>query len=99
MCITLLHPDLRFFIRNIGDPLAVLRVEALFTDAVGINRAVTFATVAGGAGWAPTLPLPFGANAFATLSATGTTAVAFRFTALGGAFQIDDIYVDPYVSR
>ena len=24
------------------------------------------------------------------------TPVAFRFTALGGSFQIDDLYVDPW---
>ena len=43
--------------------------------------------------------MPFLANALALLGKDGETAVAFRFTSmLGGNFQIDDVYVDPYRS-
>ena len=55
--------------------------------------------VLAGQAWTPTLPTPFLANALALLGKNGETAVAFRFTSmLGGSFQIDDVYVDPYRS-
>jgi hypothetical protein len=52
-----------------------------------------------GQAWSPTLPVPFLVNALALLGKDGQTAVAFRFTSLlGGSFQLDDVYVDPYRS-
>ena len=35
------------------------------------------------------------ANLLPTIGA-GSTAIAFRFTAIGGSFKIDDLYVDPW---
>jgi hypothetical protein len=52
-----------------------------------------------GGGWHPSLPLPVVANLLPLLP-NDRTAVAFRFTPLlGGEWQIDDIYVDPYRAR
>jgi hypothetical protein len=98
MCATLLHPHLRFFVRNKGALLGLLRVEVLFETPLGVT-ALPIGVVAAGGSWTPTLPMPFLVNALALLGEDGTTAVAFRFTStLGGSFQIDDVYVDPYRS-
>jgi hypothetical protein len=44
--------------------------------------------------WQPTLPMITAGTVLGPLS-NGTAQVALRFTAVGGASQIDDIYVDP----
>jgi hypothetical protein len=98
MCATLLHPDLRFFVRNKGSLLGVLRVDVLVDTPLGMAT-LPFGVVIAGQSWIPTLPLPFLVNALALVGKDGTTAIAFRFTStLGGNFQIDDVYVDPYRS-
>jgi len=98
MCVTLAHPDLRFFARNKGSLIGLLRVDVLVDTPLGVVT-LPIGVVAGGQAWTPTLPTPFLANALALLGKNGETAVAFRFTSmLGGSFQIDDVYVDPYRS-
>ena len=39
MCVTLLHPDLRFFVRNKGSLLGVLRVDVLVDTPLGVGHA------------------------------------------------------------
>jgi hypothetical protein len=98
MCATLLHPDLRFFVRNRGFALGLLRVDVLVDTPFGVVT-LPVGVVPAGQSWTPTLPLPFLANALALAGKDGTTGVAFRFTSmLGGSFQLDDVYVDPYRS-
>jgi hypothetical protein len=101
MCVTLMYPTLRLFVRNTGSALSTLKVEVLFTNTLGQAQALTVALLASGSSWAPTLPMLFLANATAPLATSGNVAVAFRFTPLGsgGSWQVDDAYVDPYQSR
>jgi hypothetical protein len=99
MCVDAWSPDLRLFVRNSGSLLSTLKVEALYTDALGRSRALTVAVLAAGSTWQPTLPIAFLANFTAPpLVTDGTTSVAFRFTPLGGwsGWRIDDVYVDPF---
>ncbi len=98
ICATLLHPDLRFFVRNKGSLIGLLRVDVLVDTPLGVVT-LPVGVVPAGQVWTPTLPMPFLANALALVGKNGETAVAFRFTSmLGGSFQIDDVYVDPYRS-
>jgi len=94
VCVGLLHPTLRLFARNSGSILGPLQVEVLFEDASGSVHALTIGTLVGG-GWAPTVPMPILANLLALLPGQ-ETPVQFRFTARGGDWTIDDVYVDPY---
>ena len=88
-CRGLDRPTLRFFARRTSGLLPVLRVEAVHGGV-----AVPVGVVAGlGGAWQPTLPMLLPLN---LLPALGDGSVAFRFTALGGGFAIDDVYVDPY---
>lgn len=95
LCITLLHPTLRFFATNSGPATTTLLVEAI-TDVAGVKAVTPIGLVAAGA-WQPTIPLAFLTNLLAPVSG----AVQFRFTpvGLGSGFRIDDVYVDPYKHR
>jgi hypothetical protein len=97
ICVGLEHPTLRFFARNDGSPLSTLVVEVRFEDAAGEVRSLPIAELAGGPRWQPSLPLPVVANLLALLPEE-RTPVEFRFRPLGGggAWRIDDVYVDPW---
>lgn len=96
LCVTLLHPDLRFFAVNSGSPLSLLEVDAI-TTVLGFKVTTPVGFLAAGGTWQPTLPLPF---LDGVLSLT-QGAVQFRFTPVGAAsgWRIDDVYVDPFKSR
>jgi hypothetical protein len=93
ICVGVDDPTMRFFARSIGGPSGTLAVEVLYTGADGSDRALTIGTVTtdGADDWTPVAPLPITANTY-------EMRVAFRFTAQGrgSAWQIDDVYVDPY---
>ena len=95
LCVTLLHPDLRFFAQNTGSLLAPLQVDVI-TTVLGLRVTTPVALLVAGPSWQPTLPLPFLTNLVPI-----TDNVQFRFTALdrGGAWRIDDAYVDPFKER
>ena len=97
LCVGIAHPTLRFFARNDGPVTSTLSVEALFEDATGRVQSVSLGQVAGHSAWGPTVPLPVVANLLAVLP-DEQTPVAFRFSTSnsGGAWLIDDVYVDPY---
>jgi hypothetical protein len=92
VCVTLGHPTLRLFARS-GNPRGTLRIAVEFTDLTGARRSQEIAVLAAHGAWAPTPPIAIWANA---LSLLAPQQVAFRFTADGAGWQIDDVYVDPY---
>jgi hypothetical protein len=99
MCVDATSPDLRFFARSSGSLLSMLKVDLLYTDALGQPRALTVALLTAGPSWRPTPPIAFLANlTLLPLVTDGTTDVAFRFTPLGTSsdWMIDDVYVDPF---
>jgi hypothetical protein len=85
LCIGLGHPTVRFFARNTGNPLSLLRVSAV----VG-NTELPIGLVGAGREWAPSAPLLLAVNLL------GADSVAFRFAADSGGWSVDDVYVDPY---
>ena len=96
LCITLLHPTVRFFATNSGSPLVTLKVEAI-TNVNGIKLVTPVGLLVAG-GWQPTLPLAFLTN----LASAVAGSVQFRFTPIGlgtGGWRIDDVYVDPFKDR
>ena len=98
-CVGTLSPTLRFFARNTGAAGSALRVDVLYTDALGLRWAVPIATLSGSTDWAPSPATLILANVTALpLLSGGAAQVSFRFVPLGaaGAWQIDDVYVDPY---
>ena len=97
MCVGVEHPTLRFFAKSSYASLfSSLRVDVLFEDAVGGTTSLSIGHVAASGSWSPTPVYVVAANLLALLPGD-QTAVAFRFTPVGGAtWQIDDIHVDPY---
>jgi hypothetical protein len=93
LCITLLHPTLRFFALNSGRATSALKVEAV-TAAAGVEVTTPIGLLLANGSWRPTVPLAF----FDNLISPVADSVAFRFTPLGAGsgWQIDDVYVDPY---
>jgi hypothetical protein len=85
VCVDLAHPTIRFFARGSGAPLLV---SVLFRDSLGAAHELPVGSVTAGAGWAPSLPLAVAGNLL-------SGQVSFRF-ASASAWQIDDVYVDPY---
>jgi hypothetical protein len=99
ICVGLEHPTVRLFARKNSGFLSVLTVTAVVTLQGGGKLEVPFGVVAAGSKWGPTLPMLFLGNALPILPGQ-YTPVSFRFTpVLGGDWQIDDVYVDPYRAR
>lgn len=90
LCVSLLHPTMRFFVRNGGGLLGTLTVEVVTHGGLTLPVGVVPGLL-GADEWAPSAPLPVLANLV-------DDEVAFRFTAggAGGTWTIDDVYVDPY---
>lgn len=90
-CVGLLDPTLRFFARSLGGTVHIdvtLHVGLLTTT-------MPVGAVNPGDSFAPTLPLAILGNLLTPLG-SGVGSVNLTFTAVGGAAQIDDVYVDPF---
>ncbi|HEY5816022.1 MAG TPA: hypothetical protein VIS95_06745 [Solirubrobacterales bacterium] len=100
ICMSLDTPIFRLLARNGADPTSRLRVEAVY-KLLGLVRTKTVSGVATGASWAPTQQM----STVLTLSTiVGTlipSAIQVRITPLDnkGAWQVDDLYVDPFSRR
>ena len=78
---------------------AQLKVDAyVLTHTSGGDNIRTVSTqiLNPGTSWNPSAAVTFALGQSQMLAATAT--VQFTFTALGGTWQIDDVYVDPFVS-
>lgn len=91
-CVDETFTHFRAFARNLTGKGA-LRVEILFTDEKGKPVVRRVDDVRGTSAWGPT-----GAEPIRVVKKAGVSSVpvSFRFTARGGAFQLDDVYIDPW---
>lgn len=100
ICMSLDTPLFRMFARNGGDPSSRLRVEAIY-KLLGLVRAKDVSRVAAGTSWAPTQQM----STVLTLSTiVGTlipSSIQIRIAPLDGrgAWQVDDLYIDPFSRR
>jgi hypothetical protein len=99
MCVGIEHPTIRFFAkrRSTGAlaSLSTLNVEALVELVDGTVVPLPVGVVTGNGSWQPTLPMVVAGNLLPLLPGEHTP-VAYRFTAVGGDWSIDDVWVDPY---
>jgi hypothetical protein len=99
VCFALGDWHLRFMAKNVGSATGSLRVQVIVPSTVGGALTVLDGgTVTGTGTWAPSPRIQLLVSNVASL--IGTRAVAFRFTPVGtnAAYQIDDVYLDPWKS-
>jgi hypothetical protein len=93
MCISLLSSKMRFVAR--GDAGSKVKVQILYrgllSSVLGILDGGTYTV---GGGWKPSPQIGMLGGVLPLL----TSSVSFRFTAVGGAAAIDDVYLDPMKS-
>jgi hypothetical protein len=95
ICVGLGEPTLRFFARKNSGLLSTMLVFVEFQLADGTWVTIPNGVDLGGA-WHPSLPLPVIANLLPLLP-PDKTAIKFKFAPiLGGDWQLDDVYVDPF---
>jgi hypothetical protein len=98
ICVTVVSPLMRFFAKG-GNSASPLKVEVLATTPLGTAQ-LKVASIPASATWAPTSQVYFLSNILALVGPGGTTSVKFRFSNPGtAAWQIDDVYVDPWKFR
>jgi hypothetical protein len=96
MCIDETYPLFRMFVRNAGALSGDLNVQVLMHDWSGRTYTAGAGTIeVSSTGWTLSRDLRI---AMANRT-DGGTLVSFRFTAAGGDWTIDDVYVDPYARR
>jgi hypothetical protein len=99
MCFALGDWHLRFLMRNVGSQTGGLHVQVIVPSLLGgLLTILDGGTVQGNGTWTPSPRLQL--LLCNVTSLLGTKAVAFRFTPTGrdAAYQIDDVYLDPWKS-
>ncbi len=95
VCVGLSEPTLRYFARKNSGLLSTLLVQVQVQLELGVWVTLPIGADLGGA-WHPSLPSLVVANLLPLLP-PDMTAVRFKFAPiLGGTFQLDDVYVDPW---
>jgi hypothetical protein len=98
ICVDITRPTFRFFARRTSGTWATLNVKLRWRDGSGTTHDTTVGSLNGTDAWQPspvlslgsTLPLWNGGQ-------TATVQLIFDPEDYGGAWAIDDVYIDPYV--
>ncbi len=100
-CADAAYPTFRFFGRNNG-LLSIVAVSIVYKEPLLGPVAIPIGTVLLSPNWAPSaqmLTLSFVQGIVNGLLTGQTPQVALRFTAITGSSQIDDVYIDPHMSK
>jgi hypothetical protein len=93
MCISLLSSKMRFLVR--GDAGSAVKVQIIYRGLVSsVLGILDGGTISAGSTWHASPAISMLGGTLPLL----TTSVSFRFTAVGGAAAIDDVYLDPMKS-
>ena len=97
-CVGIQHPTFRLFARRTSGTWGVMNVKLRFKDANGaVNETVVGSVTAGDTAWHPTSPIAL-ATVLSLWNADQSASVQLVFDPedTGGAWAIDDVYIDPY---
>ena len=88
----------RFFARNVGSASGSLKVEIVVRSVTGLLSVLDGGTISGTGTWAPSPRI--GLTVTNLCSLLGVQAISFRLRSVGrgAAFQVDDVYLDPWKS-
>ncbi len=98
-CVSTANPTFRFFARRTSGSWGVLNVSLRWTDANGATHDTTVASLQSGTSWTPSAALKLATTL--PLWQAGETLGArlvFKPEQYGGAWSIDDVYIDPRMS-
>lgn len=84
----------RFFVRGVGLRGGRLEVDVVVRSLLGVLSVLDGGSVAPSGEWQPSPKI--GMLLCNVTSLLGTKAVSLRFRAVNAAFQIDDVYLDPF---
>ena len=84
----------RFFVRGTGLRTGRLEVDVVVRSLLGVLTVLDGGSVAPSGEWRPSPRI--GMLVCNATSMLGTKAVSLRFRAVNAAFQIDDVYIDPW---
>jgi hypothetical protein len=96
-CVAISNPALRFFATNAGALTSTLSVSVNWIDGAGVTHTTLIGVVSANGSWHPAPVQPILVNLLPLLPGN-LTPVSFTFTpsGLAGAWQIDDIWIDPW---
>ena len=96
VCYGLTYPAIRFVAAGDGGP-AVIHVRVISHSLLGVLSTLDGGTFAVGPGWDPSPKLSTLLSAIA--APLGTKSMTLQISVDSGTAQIDDLFVDPWVSR
>jgi hypothetical protein len=97
ICVSSETPTFRFFARRTSGTWAQMNVNLLWTDSAGVSHTTTAGSIMGATAWAPTQSLSLGMSLpLWQPGSTLTVRLQFDPADFGGAWAIDDAYIDPY---
>jgi hypothetical protein len=100
ICVTIHSPNVRLFSTNGGSTRSLLQVFLNYTDKRGVARTSSVGMLRGGSSWSLSSQIMFLNRIAPVVGGHGQTWVSFTFKPTsGGAWQVDDFYVDPIKSQ
>jgi hypothetical protein len=87
----------RFFVRNVGSAPGSLKVDVVVRNLVGgLLSVLDGGTVSTSGTWAPSSRVRLTITNLCSLLGVRSVAFRFRASGSGAAFQVDDVYLDPW---
>ena len=96
VCYGLTYPAVRFLAAGQGGP-ATVHVRVLTRSLLGVLSVLDGGTFTTAEGWAPSPQTSTLLSSLASL--VGTKSMQLQFTVEDGTAQIDDLFVDPFLTR
>jgi hypothetical protein len=96
VCYGLTYPGVRFFVAGQDGP-ATVHVRVVSRSLLGILSVLDGGTFTAGQSWTPSPKLSTLFSALA--SPLGSKTMQLQFTVENGTAQIDDLFVDPFLSK
>jgi hypothetical protein len=89
----------RFFVRNVGSAAGSLKVDIVVKSLLGsIVSILDGGSVTASGAWAPSARVRLTFTNLCSLLCVRAVAFRFRTNGSGAAFQVDDVYLDPWKS-
>jgi hypothetical protein len=96
-CVSIDQPTFRFFAKRTSGTWGQLAVRLRWKDSSGATNETTVASLGTGTSWAPSDVLALGRTLPLWQSGQSLSVqLVFDPEDYGGAFAIDDVYIDPY---